>query len=129
MSGNNAGAIVRDFHHGEDHLQIDTYDAGPGTLTHSGDLWTVHDQEGNVTFELAGITSLTTTITHLCDGYEGFSELIAMASNVRRAARRCAPEQPQTLGASGRSSSRLSVDRTSGTGLESAVPARQITVY
>jgi hypothetical protein len=46
MAGNNAGGIVRDFHHGEDHLQIDSYHAAPGTLTHSGDIWTVHDRRG-----------------------------------------------------------------------------------
>lgn len=59
--GTNAGAIVRDFHHSEaDHLLFET-DGNSSTLTNSGDIWTVHNTEGDFSFEIAGITHLDTS--------------------------------------------------------------------
>jgi hypothetical protein len=58
----NDGAVVHDFTHGYDHL---TFEGDhPGTLTHSGDIWTVHtvNDHGDphtASFEIAGITSLS----------------------------------------------------------------------
>ena len=58
----NGGAIVRDFHHGEDHIVFEDEDPN-AKLTHSGDIWTVHADNGigpvDISFEIAGITSLS----------------------------------------------------------------------
>jgi len=64
VPSNNGGAIVRDFTHGYDHINFEG--ENPGTLTHSGDIWTVNsmDDSGNpynTRFEIAGITSLSSS--------------------------------------------------------------------
>ena len=59
----NGGAIVRDFHHGEDHIIFEN--ENPATLTHSGDIWTVHTDNGlgpiDIPFEIDGITALSSS--------------------------------------------------------------------
>ena len=63
-TGSNVGAVVHDFHHSEgDQLLFDT-SGQSATLTHSGDVWTVHDVEGEFTFEISGITSLSSSDYH-----------------------------------------------------------------
>lgn len=62
VPSNNGGAIVRDFTHGYDHISFEGENSG--TLSHSGDIWTVHsvDDSGNsynTSFEIAGVTSLS----------------------------------------------------------------------
>ena len=59
----NDGATVTDFHHSEgDKLVFDV--DGPSTLTHSGDIWTVHNSEGDFSFEITNVTSLSTSDYH-----------------------------------------------------------------
>jgi len=51
------GAVITDFHHGEDVILIG--DVGSGaSLTHNGDLWTIHDGSDQLTFEVSGVTQL-----------------------------------------------------------------------
>ena len=51
------GAVITDFHHGEDLILIG--DVGSGaSLTHNGDLWTIHDGSDQLTFEVSGVTQL-----------------------------------------------------------------------
>jgi Ca2+-binding RTX toxin-like protein len=58
------GAVITDFHHNEDHLQLVGNDP-TAFLTNEGDLWTVHSNDPTagpdfqVTFEIAGVTSLS----------------------------------------------------------------------
>jgi Ca2+-binding RTX toxin-like protein len=58
----NSGAIVHDFHH-SDGDKIDFNVDNKSTLSHSGDVWTVHDTVTgeNFSMEIANVTSLSST--------------------------------------------------------------------
>jgi Ca2+-binding RTX toxin-like protein len=62
ISEQQIGAVIHDFHHSEgDHIQIDI-DA-PQTPTPfentGGDIWTAHTLDGDFSFQIVGVTSLT----------------------------------------------------------------------